>query len=278
MKKTFNILFLSLIFSYFTIDAKILEIKNISELTQYTKDKNSLIVFDIDNTVLEPNNETGYGSDQWFSALVKSKTDKGFSTLTAIEKVLPTYYKAHETMNVKPVEADSTLEIIKKLQQQKIPVMALTARSLPMINTTIRQFKEMNLDLSPTSPSKQMIIFKKCEFPAKYKNGILFVGNNNKGELLKTYLSTINFKPSKIIIIDDKRKHLESAESEFKNSPKISFLGLRYSFLDEKVKNFVLNENANEASIFTKIKNSLFNMITKVTDLLKGPFKSQKAA
>ncbi|MFH1644323.1 MAG: DUF2608 domain-containing protein [bacterium] len=253
------------------LTAQIIEIQNISELNQHAKDKNTLIVLDLDNTILEPDNETGEGSEQWFSAKVNNKVKKGLGSIEAIEKTLPSYYKIHKTLKVKPVE-DNTIDTIKTLQKENTPIMGLTSRSFPMIKHTFRQLKEINLDLTPTTPGKKTMTFKKSEFPAKFNNGILFVGNNNKGKILKTYLSTISFEPEKIVMVDDKKHHLEKIDSEFKNS-KISFIGLRYAFLDEKVKNFVLNNTPNSVNIFGKTKNFISNGIIKTTSLIKSPFK-----
>ena len=275
MKKTFLLSLFLFSISITIIDAKIIEIKNISEISKYAKDENTLVVFDIDNTILEPDNNNGYGSDQWFSALVKNKTDKGLDTIPAIEMVLPEYFKAHETIKVKPVEENETLKIIKQLQKQKIHVMALSARSFPMIDNTFRQFKEMNIDLTQTSLSNQTMNFKKFKFPAKYNKGILFIGNNNKGKLLKTYLSSISFEPSKIVMIDDKEHHLKKIETEFKGT-KISFIGLRYAFLDSKVKNFVLKNSEIPINMISKSKDIFSKAGNKVLAMIKYPFKKRE--
>ena len=274
MKKLFLLLILFITITTIILDAKIIEIKNISEVSNYAKDENTLVVLDIDNTILEPDNNDGYGSDQWFSALVKNKTDKGFNTISAIEMALPKYFKAHKTIKVKPVEENETLKIIKQLQNQKIPVMALTARSFPMIDTTFRQFKKMNIDLTQTALSNQTINFKKFKFPAKYNKGILFIGNNNKGKLLKTYLSTVSFEPSKIVMIDDKEHHLKKIETEFKGT-KTSFIGLRYAFLDAKVKNFVLKTSETPINMISKSKDVLSKAGNKVFAFLRYPFKKR---
>ncbi len=274
MKKTFLLSLFLFSISITIIDAKIIEIKNISEISKYAKDENTLVVFDIDNTILEPDNNDGYGSDQWFSALVKSKTDKGFNTISAIEMVLPEYYKAHDSIKVKTVEENETLKVINLLQKQKIPVIALTARSLPMTNNTFRELKEINIDLTPTALSKQNITFKKNEFPAKYQKGILFVGNNNKGKLLKTYLSAVSFEPSKIVMIDDKEHHLKKIETEFKGT-KTSFIGLRYAFLDAKVKNFVLKTSEIPINMISKSKDLFSKAGNKALAMIKYPFKKK---
>ena len=274
MKKFFLLLTLFITITTIILDAKIIGIKNISEVNKYANNKNTLVIFDIDNTILEPDNNDGYGSDQWFSALVKNKTDKGYNTISAIEMTLPEYFKAHKKIKVRPVEKNETIKTIEGLQKQEIPVMALTARSFPMINNTFRQFKEMNIDLTKTSLNNQIITFKKFEFPATYKKGVLFVGNNNKGKLLKTYLSTISFKPSKIIMIDDKEHHLKKIETVFKGT-KTSFIGLRYSFLDSKVKNFVLKTSEISNNIIAKTKNAVTKTTNNLLTMIKYPFKKK---
>jgi len=271
MKNFLYLIWISLITVSLNLNGNIIEIKHFSELPKYVNEPKTLVILDIDNTISEPTNEVG--SDQWFSACIKKEIDAQLDKIEAINKVLPSYFAAQKKAKVKPVETE-TVKIIQSLQKQKFPVLGLTARSLPLIDCTHKQLKSINVDLSRSSLSKKDITFSDYPFPTKYQKGIIFCGNNNKGQILKKYLDLISFQPSKIIFVDDKKSNLETVEKEFKNS-RISFIGLRYSYLDEKVNNFTLKENpqnnSHYMSFFTKIKN-------KVSSLFNRPTQKNKAS
>lgn len=241
---------------------EILELQHMRDMEKFVKGKKTLVVFDLDNTVIEPKGDNTPGSDQWFTARVQREFKKSKNIVDAIDVVLPAYYKAHETLEVKPVESD-TCQIIEKLQNKKIPVMALTARRGPMEPITFRQLKSIDLDFKSTALTKKKQEITDCCFSAEFKNGILFGGNNDKGKLLLSYLEKVkNFKPSRIVMIDDKGKYLDMAESALKGTG-IDFIGLRYGFLDEKVKSFVLQDD--KPSILNKALSIAWTFLSRVS-------------
>jgi len=260
MKKILYQIWIILIAIFLNLNGRIIEIKNMSELPKYTNEPNTLVIFDIDNTILEPTNELG--SDQWFSACVKKEIDSGLNKIEAINKVVPSYIAAQQKAKVKLVEPQ-TSKIISSLQKQKIPMLALTARGIELSNCTFSQLKSIKVNLSLKSPWKKELTFSDCPFQANYRNGIIFCTQNNKGQILNKFLDMTAFKPSKIVFIDDRKSHLEDVEKELENT-KISFIGLRYSYLDEKVNRFVLREDAQNktasASFFTMAKNKLSSL------------------
>jgi len=136
---------------------------------------------------------------------------------------------------VKLVE-NNTSSIIQELQKF-CTVIALTARSKRIISTTINQLKELGVDFSQEKIAQKKINFEKFPYPTFFKGGIIFCSDNNKGKILKEFLKQTNLNPKKIIFVDDKEKCLTRVESALKNKH-IKFTGLRYGFLDEKVKEF----------------------------------------
>lgn len=237
MKKIICLLILINIFLY--VSAKIVEIKNIVEVEKhFKKTKKLLVIFDIDNTIAESTKPEG--GDQWFYAAIQYFQQQGLNYKETYNKILPLYIEFNKKNGIKLVEKE-VVNVIQQLQKNNIPVIALTARSGSIIKTTINQLKNLAIDFSKGSIAHHVVSFEKFSIPALFQQGIIFCGDNNKGETLKKFLKQTNLKPKKIIFIDDKRKCLSQVESTLKNSS-IKFIGLRYGFLDEKVKQFNFSE------------------------------------
>lgn len=221
------------------IHGEIREIKYINEF-QYPNNPNILVAFDIDNTIMELS--TDLGSDQWFYAGLKHLTQQGISTDDALQKIVPLYihYQRHGSVN--PVEPE-IIQIIKKLHKNNIPTIALTARTNPIEDLTIQQLKSVGIRFDKNKFHKKTFTFTHTPYPAFFKKGIVFCGNNNnKGEVLCEFIAHVQLKPSLIIFVDDKRRHLEAVETFLKKFS-IPFLGLRYGYLDEKIQQFHFDES-----------------------------------
>jgi len=62
----------------------------------------------------------------------------------------------------------------------------------------------------------------------KLKQGILFTEHHTKGDVLGAFLDIIQWKPNKVIFIDDKMEYLESVQVELKRR-NMNFIGLHYT-------------------------------------------------
>ncbi|MBD3232054.1 DUF2608 domain-containing protein [Candidatus Dependentiae bacterium] len=272
MKK---ILYLSLficITKFSMIKTKIIEIKNISEVLKYINDENvskTLILFDIDNTLTEPEND--FGGDIWFTAKVKYEINQGLSEIKAVRKVLTSYNTIQKNIKIKPVEVN-TVETIHKIQKQNIITLALTSRSEIVLEYAYNQLKSINILFDSKIFDQDKISLKNQKFPAFYYKGLIGCDRNSKGKCLKEFMQMAQKEQpklkniKKIIFIDDKEKYLKEVENEFKKDD-ITFLGLRYSYLDEKVKNYVLkNESFKKYPFLTNIKNKVISIFKNIFD------------
>src|SRR6185312_11718054 len=75
----------------FSINAEIIETHNFDIIFQYA-DQDTLVIFDIDNTLARP--EAELGSDEWFCYLVDQKIAQGYDKPSATNAVLPLAYYA----------------------------------------------------------------------------------------------------------------------------------------------------------------------------------------
>jgi FMN phosphatase YigB (HAD superfamily) len=193
-----------------------------------------LIVFDIDNTLLEPAHVHGLGSDQWFCGLIEKYTKEGMDVQAAVAKAVRYYEHVQFNIHMKVIE-DELHEIINLLKNnQNYHLICLTARSASLAEKTIDQMYANNLDFYNEQIADHYFDTKEKSI---YKKGILFCGNNSKGIVLAKFLEKINKKPQVIIFVDDKEKNLKVVEA-FAQEKNIDYYGLRFASCDEKVKNF----------------------------------------
>lgn len=211
--------------------ANIYEIKSLNDILKYCI-KDSLVIFDIDNTLIKPANEAALGSDQWFSALLayslKLITEPMEAKQLAIT-IRNAVYRIIQMEKVEPVIA----KIIKKLRQNNIPYIALTARGPSIITTTQKQLQD--LDIGFTQHALREDCLDVPDF--KFEKGIIYCGGKDKGLALTYYFNKFKFVANNIIMVDDSIKNLISVSNVLLNQ-EISFNGLRYNFLDSYIAQF----------------------------------------
>lgn len=224
--------------------SQIVDITSIQEMVGYIKE-DAWLLTDLDNTINEPHIVCDHpvsvlGTDQWFSAIMQYACELILDTKEAAETVIAIYNELQKYTQMKPVE-DQIVDVINHYQK-KIPIIGLTARGIELKPDTLRQLKEIGIDL----------------------NEIIFCTGKNKGLCFKEYLKTFESIPQYIVMIDDKRKNLEEVE-KITLEMGIQFIGLRYGFLDEKVKNI---DMAIAKIELTQIKHYLSNPTQNLVEKL----------
>ena len=92
------------------------------------------------------------------------------------------------------------------------------------------QLKHAGLDLSVSFGDKAISLQKLAPYRKAhpiYYSGILFTNGHSKGDTLEAYLSLVNYKPTKIIAVDDNLEYLKSIEQMAINS-NLQFEGFHY--------------------------------------------------
>lgn len=203
-------------------------------LTPEDYHKNTIVVLDIDNTIATVGHPFQWlGGDTWISHEIEKLIKTGLHPLEAIKQALPLYYELQEIIDLKPVEP-STPELIKQLQESGVTVIGLTIRSFIICDRTIEQLKAIGIDLSHAALGQDD--FYGPDSMYRYKNGIIFCASGDKGTALKHILEHLKHTPTKIIVIDDKERHLLSVKQAF--HPDIPVIGIRYAHLDEHITTF----------------------------------------
>lgn len=212
--------------------AEVVEIKYISELEKYIKD-NSVIIFDIDNTVMEPIQEMG--NDQWFNHRLSFHKDNGHNEEESLEKALFEWTAVRYLTDMKLVEPH-TASLIRDLQNKGKVVFALTTQAPGLALRTIHQLNSLGIHFEKTAPSKDAFTLEK-DGTCFYHLGVLFTSGAHKGEIIQKFFEYLKWKPGHVVCINDKASHLKPIDLTCKEI-KVPFVGLRYGYLDEKVQSF----------------------------------------
>jgi hypothetical protein len=207
--------------------SRILESSSIRDILGYAQNQKTLVVFDLDNTLIYANQDLG--GDAWFFHVLNEKIASGLSREEALAIVLPMYYEVNNHITLSSVEPESPT-VLSTLQNNGIPTVALTTRSLPFVERTKIQVKDTGFNFAACKIFAKDLTLELAR-PALLTDGIIFCNDNNKGQTLLKMLEACNFKPETIVFIDDKLSHLIDVEKECLLN-KIQFIGIRYGKLD----------------------------------------------
>ena len=211
----------------------IIESDTVEIVLDYISSPNTLVIFDIDNTLAHP--KTELSSDEWFCHMVDKKMAEGYDYLTAVYYALPVTYYAQFNVWLEPTEFCVPF-LLSQFIAHNIPTMALSTRSLFVAERTLEQLEKINIQFLIPHISQDNVVLP-MPYPCFYTHSILFAGNNDKGEVLKCFFYWMNYYPKTVIFIDDKMKYLLSVEKALQ-AHNITFIGIRYSGCDERVRHF----------------------------------------
>lgn len=209
-------LLISMLCSFSLCSAEIKEIKSMAELCDPIADilaanKKLLIVFDIDDTLACPEHELG-SSTYFYQELERQQAQPGVDKQKVLYDLIALHTHINNFIPLKAVEERTPLFILF-LQSLGIPCMALTARS-HLIERTFEQLSPLGIDFTITALSTEdMVLSDNPELPARYTRGIIFNGNNNKGETLLKYLHAINYTPDYVLYVDDSANQVEKVNN-----------------------------------------------------------------
>ncbi len=233
MKRLFRLLFITIHAIQAPLVAVIIETQHFENITNYT-DSTTLVILDIDDTILIPTQTLG--TDVWFRARIQEHKENGKSSQEALQQTVFDWEAVRKLSDVCLVEANIPT-IIANMQNQGIAVIGLTTQGYSLARRTHHQLLNLDINLELTAPSKENYYFIQNNHGVLYSQGVLFTGGTNKGTALLTLLNQISHFPKKIIFINDKETHIKEVESTLEGTA-IEFIGLRYSYSDERISNY----------------------------------------
>jgi hypothetical protein len=204
--------------------SRIIETDDLNDIMPYV-DSNTLVVFDIDDTIARPSQMLG--TDAWFRYLLHKYEQHGVDIDTALDNILPIVFQVHQQAMFLLVQPD-TPSLIEQLQHHGIRTIALTSRSPILARRTVIQLNDLGIDFTRNQFIDYETLLPTMVYAAKYLSGIIFSSENDKGPLLIKFLNFVDHHPKRIIFIDDKRKYLDCVEQSAIQQG-IEFFGFHYT-------------------------------------------------
>jgi FMN phosphatase YigB (HAD superfamily) len=232
--------------------SEFIEITSITqaENTLRQADQNTLVVFDIDQTLIDPAMKCGQPRYQQNKIFQKYRAELE-QYLAERRKIDPFYGEIFESKiwqsSFELVEP-KTLDIIKSLQARGIKIVALTSTQPGRFGIVdrmdierSRNLKSVGIDFS-TSFKDQGVELKGLKpyignYPTYYKGIICPALNagNTKGTALIAFFDAIKWTPKKVIFFDDSKNNVISVADEMRAHaiPCVAFL-YRAAFIPAK--------------------------------------------
>ena len=209
------------------------EVREISAMKEIVPslDRDTLLVLDIDNTLIEPTGNLG--SDQWYYYLVRRMVAAGLVRAEAERRCLPLWNDMQWLIRVRPVEKE-TPSLIAEAQRRGVRVVALTARTPALAQRTRLQLASVGLRLAGGDPDRSL----SANGATRFIGGVLYAGDGrDKGELLVQLLRHLRPAPKKIVFVDDKAHNVRNVERALARR-RIPVRCFRYAAADGRVRAF----------------------------------------
>jgi len=203
-------------------------VKDLKALTQHVASNKppigtTLVIFDIDDTLLEANNFVG--SSKWYNwQRGKVVTDfngvkftiKQENKFSCIFRSLSTLFELASTRTTQPDISNIMTEL------SSYDLMLLTARTTSYRAATERELEKNSISFSDQHLGNPNKVFNfrfddgKRTANVTYQNGMIMASGLNKGLVLETMLKRLNKNYQQIYFIDDSQKNITDMNKAWK--------------------------------------------------------------
>lgn len=240
MQKYFLALLLSvgLLSSTSLLQGEIVQSDKIETVLDYVKD-DTLVLMNITSNLYEPINTC---SEHQWRLFFSSRVNELITDKTVASKINNKVRTDLVTKIPKKNVDEITPELVSKLQDQKIPVLAITKKGMSNFYAdnfgliTSKHLLSLGIDLEKTLSYLNISSYRNDENHS-FSYGIIFTNDKPEGAAILSFLEKNGYKPSHIAMVDNSQKDLDDAEKALANSG-ITFSGIRYSRCDAQKASF----------------------------------------
>lgn len=210
-----------------SLSGEIIETHHLAHVEEIagTYDNSSLILFDVDGVLIAPDD-----------AILKPYRKHLFDELIAGHPERDLFRDIHLKAPHSLVD-QSSIALLQKLQTKGIPTLAFTAAPSKakhpgeLGDWRIEELLRFGFDFRLTFPELPLKHFPKDPdqpFIPLYKSGILFSSLHPKGKILIHFLQHLEFRPNKVLFIDDDIKYVQSVVGSLEEVG-IPCIGIHYT-------------------------------------------------
>jgi hypothetical protein len=180
----------------------------------------TLVLWDVDQTLHSPND-----------AILKPCNEKLFDKLLGGKKVYTDetgkiHYIFREILIHAPhsLVDPKSVDLIKKLQERNMPTIAFTLAPAgkvgeveSFIDWRVNELASFGFDFSPSFPGLSFELPKDPdnEYAPLFHSGVLVTSLHDKGPVLRHFFQALEWRPKRLVIIDDQPKNVQSIVEEF---------------------------------------------------------------
>ncbi len=247
----------------------------------------TLLVVDIDNTLLAMNQDLG--SDQWFnwqSDLLSNNPESADLVASDFAGLLSVQGTVFALSGMHPPEPELP-RLLRSIQDAGVTTVVLTSRGPEFRNAAERELKNNDYDLARADTVlkidevrrglfKPYVVSKpehhglSAEVMAQlgpprdvsYANGIYMTAGQHKGYMLKTLLARSNRSFKTIVFVDDHGKHTDRMHDSFANDT-LDLATFRYGQEDGNVSNFNKSSKKHVVHDWNRLKAYIDQVLVK---------------
>lgn len=244
--------------------------KSLKSFVEYfpNVNKNTLVVFDIDYTILRAT--TILGTPEWLYHLVQQEMLTGTNAYNSFAKWYPIWMKAQKFNEVVLMEKNINI-LLERVKKEAMGYIMLTARHPSTEKITYRQLRKLGINFED-SFSININYHSKFKYSTSYNNNILFSHDlNEKSFVFADWIKQVieqcdkNHSIKKIIFIDDLEKNVISMLTTVRNIG-MEYIGIHYSAGEIYKARFKPNLAERQAEILIQNYPDI-----KIKKLLKNP-------
>lgn len=212
---------------------KITTIASFSEVDFNAIDRDTLVVFDVDETLIQPTDTYFINESSSQAQAVKKKLIESHPEIKDWDEYMDILIKQVQRPLLEPM----VIAKINALQKMGVIVIAVTGMNTGKYGRYDRlerwRYEHLGSFGFEGSFNDQVIDFEMNNKRPVFYKGILATDTLLKGPVLFAFLDRINHMPKKIIMFDDSKEYLESVAEESKKHG-VKFQGYWYKGAHEK--------------------------------------------
>jgi hypothetical protein len=219
--------------AWIPLGARAVETRDITDLLRYVN-QNTVLVFDIDNTILTSGQF--FGTTKWGWNNVSRLEKAGRTHEEAMSETHALFHRIWRQSEPRLVD-DRIPQLIRRFQDLGVKVIGLSNRDPSLAYVTADQLAQLGIDLTRTSlDGDDFRVFSETE--TLYVEGCIFVGDmGDKGKALDAFLRMVLQLPDSVVYVDDRRQNVDKVGAALR-SLRVDYTGVWYRKGDDWVANY----------------------------------------